>query len=484
MLVFSTKIPLKAESTRSQWVALFKEWVVNAKRYKIYEADFNGFDCAGHAPIEIDKGDQKFAITFYKDDTITLAACRLECRSHDEVWVTQNVAYEEAGRKFLVVQTHCIKKEYIGQLPKPAPPFTIKLFIRNGLCDMDGSFPITDRPVPMSDQYIEPCTQVMQGQGDGIMPVVYVSSYYWPTEMDVRSLARDLQGIAHVVEETDYEMSKKLRDASNGQNVYGGYVGVYFPGHSYRRKFADQFYTEGTAKDKMAEEIIYTIRNALLNKADATRYSWEHIKTLQHKQKVGKLQVDTASLEELRAWYNEFMDENTRLSDELTEVKSANTKLFEENQRLSAILEGYQSTEGTEKVALLQLGKEHDLYPGEHNDTLIDILTSSLNTLGEGTRPYHIVQSILKANKKNGTGAKIEQAVKKIFKGDGDILNADTMRTLQHMGFSVEKGKKHIELVFGNDNRYQFTTAATPGDHRGGNNMISIICRKLFVKSK
>lgn len=484
MLVFSTKIPLKQDTTRADWVSLFKEWVVNAKRYPIFESDFEGFDCSGHEPIEISREDCTFAITYYKDDIVTLVACKLETRNPDEVWVTQNVAYEEAGKKYLVVQTHCIKKEYIGKLSKPATPYTVKLFIRNGMCDLDGAFPISDRPIDMTEEYLVPCAQAMQGAGDGIMPIVYISSYYWPPEMDVRALARDLQGIAHVLVEPDYEMSKQLREVSGSKNVYGGYVGVYFPGYTYRRKFAPHYYPDGTAKYRMAEDIVDTIRSALLNKADATQYSWEHIRSLQHKQKVGKLQIATASLDELQEWYDAFLDENARLTQELEESKAARVQLYEENQRLAAMLEGYHTSTTTEKTSLLQTGKERDLYPSEQHDILIDVLTASLSILGENTRPYHIVQSILKANKKGGMGDNIEATIKQVFKGRGDILGAETKRTLSSIGFRVEKGKTHISLIFADDNRYQFTCAATPSDHRAGNNTISTICKKLFVRSK
>ena len=484
MLVFSTKIPLRSDSSRPQWVALFIEWVVNAKRYPFVESDFASFDCNGHSPIEITKGRYTFSITYYKDESVTLAACRLETKNSGEIWITQNTAYEEANQKYLLVQTHCIKKDYIGNLPKARTPFTVKLFIRNGMCALDGALPITDTPLKMSAEYVDQCAQTMQGFGDGIMPIVYVSKYYWPTELDTLALAQVLQGIAHVIYEDDYDMSKTLRKASNGQNVYGGYIGVYFPGHSYRRKFVDHFYPDGLAKQEMAEDIITTIRTALLNKADASRYSWENIMALQHKQKVGKLQVDTATLEELREWYDAFNKENERLSNELNDAKSTNAKLYEENLRLADIIDGYQATSGNDKATLLQTGKERDLYPGEHNDILIDVLSSSLSILEENTRPYHIVQSILNANKKKGTASQIEKTIRQLFKGKGDILHPNSMRTLSSIGFKVEKGNRHLSLTFGDDNRYNFTCSCTPGDHRSGNNMASQICKKLFVRSK
>lgn len=485
MLVFSTKIPLRKETTRSQWVSLFKEWVVNSKHYPFLERDFESFDFDHYEPVKITKNQFTFSITYYEDDVVTLAACKLETKNHGETWITQNVAYEEAGRKYLLVQTHCIKKEYIGSLPSPKTPYTVKLFIRNGMCDLDGIFPITDKPIEMCEQYIEGCAQAMQGAGDGILPIVYVSHYYWPSELDTKTLARTLQGIAHVIVESDFETSQALREASHDNNVYGGYIGVYFPGYSYRRKFADFFYAEGTAKYRMADDIVSTIRSALLNKADATKYSWDRIKSLQHKQKVSKLQIDTATLEDLREWYENFNEENERVTAKLKDCERTNVKLYEEIDRLNAIIECYKTSTNAEKTALLQYGSELDLYPGEHNDILIDVLSASLRNLGSNTRPYHIVQSILKANKRKGIGDSIEQTIKQVFKGKGDIRNATARRTLSNIGFTIKQGERnHYSLTFGNDNRYNFTTASSPSDYTGGNNMVSDICKRLFVRTK
>lgn len=485
MLVFSTKIPLRQETTCAQWVSLFKEWVVNSKHYPFCESDFVGFDCNALEPIKISKEPFTFAITYYEDETVTLAACKLETITQGETWITQNVAYEEDGRKYLLVQTHCIKKEYIGSLPSPKTPYTVKLFIRNGMCAPDGVFPITDKPIEMCEQYIDGCAQAMQGSGEGVMPIVYISHHYWPSEIDTKALARNLQGIAHVIVEPDFETSQILREASHDNNVYGGYIGVYFPGYSYRRKFADSFYPEGTAKYKLANDIVATIRNALLNKADATKYSWDRIKSLQHRQKASKLQLDTASLEELQEWYDTFEKENERLTAKLKDCERTNVKLYEEIDRLNAILECYKTSTNAEKTALLQLGSESDLYPGEHNDILIDILAASLRNLDPNTRPYHIVQSILQANKRKGIGDTIEQTIKQVFKGKGDIRSSSAKRSLSNIGFTITQGEKnHYSLTFCNDNRYNFTTASSPSDYTGGNNMVSDICKRLFVRTK
>lgn len=59
--------------------------------------------------------------------------------------------------------------------------------------------------------------QIIQGNGQITMPVVYIIHDYW------------LHGLSHVLAEHDTATSTALKEASNGRNVYHGYIGLYFP---------------------------------------------------------------------------------------------------------------------------------------------------------------------------------------------------------------------------------------------------------------
>jgi len=255
---------------------LFIDWVVYSKRYPFEAKDFEGYDVNGHENLDISKEGYTFSITFFKDDNLTLAACKLVTANESEVWTTLNVAVFEKDTKFLSVQTHCTKRIFSAFLPKAKSPFTVKLFLRNNMCALDGGLPVIDRPILMTPELIPICGKIMQGNGQITMPVVYISHDYWPLDIDTAGLAKELQGLAHVLVEQDTATSMALKEASNGRNVYRGYIGLYFPGASYCRKFN---LTE-ISGEQACNEIIDIVKSTLLNKADAARYTWEEIKAM------------------------------------------------------------------------------------------------------------------------------------------------------------------------------------------------------------
>ncbi len=51
MLVFTTKIPLKADTTQKQCVELFIKWVSDAYQYPFAYHDFAEYDCEGHQDL-------------------------------------------------------------------------------------------------------------------------------------------------------------------------------------------------------------------------------------------------------------------------------------------------------------------------------------------------------------------------------------------------------------------------------------------------
>ncbi len=477
MLVFSTKIPLRKETTRPQCVKLFIEWVVNARRYPFEASDFEDYDINGHENLEITKSIYTFSITYYKDDNLYLAACKLVTATGDEIWTTLNVAVFEKDARFISVQTHCTKTIFSDSLPRAKPPFTVKLFLRNDLCASDGGLPVTDKPISMTRELIPVCGQIMQGKGRITMPVIYISHDYWPLDIDAKGLAHELQGLAHVLVEEDHETSLALKEASNGKNVYRGYIGLYFPGAYYCRRFN----LAEMPGEQVCSEIIGVVKASLLNKADAARYTWEEIKAMQGRQKVGKLQVDKAELGEMKEWYATFMDENERLEKELASEKESKAKLFDENQRLHGILDGYRKADRREQPAIVRAGKEKDLYPGEQADLLMEILRQRLSSLEINSRPYEIIESVLKANKANGNGGKIQETIRRVLSDGGDINSGAAKRELESIGFSVTKDGKHYKLVFAENPRYSFTVSVTPSDYRTGQNEISEICGKLFL---
>jgi hypothetical protein len=59
-------------------------------------------------------------------------------------------------------------------------------------------------------------------------------------------------------------------------------------------------------------------------------------------------------------------------------------------------------------------------------------------------------------------------------------MDAKLRATLKKLGFSILEDGKHFKIKFNDDNRYMFAFPKSPSDHRGGKNMASDICKKLF----
>lgn len=118
------------------------------------------------------------------------------------------------------------------------------------------------------------------------MPVVYITRDYWgKNAVSPLYLAQQLSGMAHVIDEETPKFTQRLRIDTNGNNVYGGYVGLYFPDSAYCRKFGADYYSD--PKD-MLRDIVDSVWKSLINRLDSANYNWNQILVLQAKQKINK----------------------------------------------------------------------------------------------------------------------------------------------------------------------------------------------------
>ena len=88
MLVFSTRLPIRAEVTQQECLELFLEWL-NGSPY--YPTDEICFDVNSHDDYDYTKENITFSVRCFKDESIELSACRLENREANAIW--DNVVY-------------------------------------------------------------------------------------------------------------------------------------------------------------------------------------------------------------------------------------------------------------------------------------------------------------------------------------------------------------------------------------------------------
>lgn len=161
------------------------------------------------------------------------------------LWRTESVLRKDAanGNQSLVrLRTQCLAHIYGAHLQSPLKPYLIKSFLKNGWGGNDQAFTVADQPIWLrdDDKGLETARMVALGEATKWLPVVYISAVTrgWSLgKREIGKLAYDLGGVAHVVVEPNRGFSFRLRDESEGQNVYGGAIGLVLPERGLVRRY-------------------------------------------------------------------------------------------------------------------------------------------------------------------------------------------------------------------------------------------------------
>ena len=473
MLVFSTRIPLKAEVSQEDCLKVFVDWIIDSPHYKIKKIDY---DVSSHDDYEHTEGSVTVSFRHFKNEHVALSACRLENREEKAVWFNDCIFLNENGKQSLLVQLNYNRTNYSARIPKINKPYVIRKFIEKGFCSDDEGIPVVDVPLEVEQGYYDTCVDIMKGIHAYKMPTVYVSCDYWGnTDINPIFLAQQLSGIAHVFVEKKHETADALREDTDGNNAHTGYVGIYFPGTKYCQKHSLAYYED---HKEMTWEIIASVRNALVNRIDASIFNWNQIIALQSRQKMNEFQnVSEQDKAELDAYMAAFDSETEELREQ---VKELNRQLFAVRSQLDAYKASMNGNDADS--CFYKMGLEPNLYPSERTDLLYSILSQVQDRYEQNSRAYKIITSLLEANPQVGECARIVQCVHDVF-GNGDALNKVGKSKLKDAGFSLSEEGSHYKLVFHNP-QYMFSVAKTPSDHREGKNLASDICKIIDIDKK
>ena len=476
MLVFSTRFPLKNDVPMEECVRIFTDWIIQSPHYGINSIDY---DAKSNTNFELIQEPVKIFIKKISLPHGGLIACRLEYSNAPAVYRFDCIILNESGEKSVLIQLNRNCTDFNVKLPHVKKPYIVRSFIEKGLCKDDAGIPISDTPLT-AEEYFDICAAAINGTHHNALPVVYVSRDYWnTTAVNTTHLAQQLGGVAHVFVESKRDTSFMLRDATDGKNVYTGYVGIYFPKSTYCRKFAIGDYR--TPKE-MSRAITNTVWGALINRLDSSFYNWNQIAAMESKQKLIEWESKHQS-EDIQI--NQFIaDCDEEIRDLHQQIDRLNTQL------LSAQSKGdfYQSRISDLEQALdcrdtfYKPGSVHCLYPSERNDLLYSILSQVKGRFPDDSHARRLIDSMLEANPRKGDWRKIKEGIHAVL-SDGGKLNGSKKSKLSELGFTITEEGKHYKMTFRNP-EYMFTTSKTPSDYCSGDNLASEICKKLDIEWK
>lgn len=482
MLIFSTKLPVKETFTKQKFFELVVRWNQDSPHHRIDGIEWDG-GCRHRW------GDMKNMLEITEYDDVA-AAHFVQNEQFGVHWTTEFILH--AGRKEIGIYLSREATENTVYFHKEfKPPYFLKLLMRENVLGADVGLHISGYPHSFGATADERqvLTQLcLEDDGTFRLPVVYLTRD-WFTEhcvIDEGELARRLCGVAHVLVESDKDVSRALKDLCNGQNVYNGGMAIYFPSVSATAKRFVPY--EGMDTEKVMTQMVRMIFRYMNQQKRERIDTWDGIQMLQMRRQADQLLEEKRRIEETRKQTSkekeQYWKEKEQYWGEYVKAQKQVEELTKQNARLQSELAGLRArVDSMGENPLLYYGDEREFYQGEMLEFVRTALSEKLDRLPKEKdrhlRCADVLQDLLNANESEEIQAQRQTELKRVLKG-ARTLTASIRRTLIDMGFRITSEGKHHKLTYYNDDRYIVTMSKSGSDRRGGDNLISEIKTRVY----
>lgn len=432
-------------------------WILDSPHTKIAQEELARFN--SKEEFSFKKDEEEIGYSRAEDEFGSCAhSLRYKKGNESLKWITE-ISYIKSSDDFLVSvkagQESSSAVSNYGEVKKPV--IVIRLLDRFG-GGLDGDLPVAIDPIYLKEGEVgfRLAEALINGESINRLPVVYVSASRIGHRLIPSRLARKLSGMAHVIVEPSREFSNKIRASVNSRNVYGGAVGIYWPGGSgvtlFRRDKLD-------AKE-FENEIYEKVCSALLTLSPGKKCSWDEVGHIKNRNAIRNLKRDGDSATELVALYE----------NELEEKEQTIRSLSHDIERLGAKIRSLESKNLVQGGLVLAKGDEDDFFDNEILSVVIDALKDHLEkSVHPNSRRAHILKSILDSNLVESDHDERIASVKAALRGYKD-MNKKIRSVFEELGFSLASDGKHWKIIYQEDDRYSYVLPKTGSDHRGGLN--------------
>lgn len=474
MSSFYTAFPISRELNTDDFLPLCIEWVSGIKgslipKSTLHELILN----KNHAIAHEKESAESFYVNSYGSDINGI-----QYIIHDDdgrIWTTDIVAITSGTNPIISIHTHCKSDSFIKTVNTPKPPYIIKTILNKNLGGVDDFLPIRNEPYFISPSDIEQFSLILRGDEDIQLPIVYCSCIEKNKyDVNVKKLAFELGGLAHVVCEPNRAFSYQLRKAliNSDTNIpTNGGINVIFPDHSgdisYKKK------TGVKSIGNIIEEIKAVIISALSGKTHHPTCSMEYLKSRIHSEKLKAITLDSNAktaehdntISALKKAIIEKDGEIIKSREEIEKLRKFITKMKEDNFKNYGIQ--------------LSRGAEEELYQDEFRHIIVTELHKSLQTHDAKNRRQHVLQSIITGNSEfNRIPPHIEEIKESISRMEN--MSQKDISQLRSCGFELTTENKHYKFAYMNDARYTLTMAKTPSDRRNAKNNAGDFTKLIF----
>ena len=473
MLIFSTRLPVKDTLTKGKFFELVIRWNQDSPHHRIDGIEWDG----GYRHRW---GDMKnmLEITEYND----VAAAHFVQSEHGVHWTTEFILHTER-REIGIYLSREATENTVYFHKEFKPPYCLKLLMRENVLGSDGGLAISEYPQSFgaaADERKVLAQLCLEDDSAFRLPVVYLTREWFIEHcvVDEGVLARRLCGVAHVLVESDKDVSRTLKDLCHGKNVYNGGMAVYFPSVSAAAKRFIPY--DGMDVEKVMTQMVRMIFRYMNQQKREPLDTWDGIQMMQMRRQTKQLLAEKRRIEENR---KQTSKEKEQYWDEYVKAQTQVEALTEQNARLQselAVLRARVDSMG--ENPLLYYGDEREFYQGEMLEFVRTALSEKLDRLPKEKdrhlRCADVLQDLLNANESEEIQAQRQTELKRVLKGYR-TLTPEIQSTLIDAGFRITDGK-HYKLTYYDDERYTVTMAKSGSDWRGGENLISEIRKRIY----
>lgn len=489
MIVYRTLFPLDKTASIEDFSNEVKNWLLKSPHYSkklIREA----FEESSWMALNDSATLQRVS---FKDEQKESLAFQIINNDSNKVWTTSIVATSIDSQTVFSCNTSLEFKIPERSFVQPKAPIIVSNILSKKLCGKDGMLQLSNKPHMLSAHDIDKTAKILKGEGSNLLPVIYVSvTFAGKQPFHVGKLAEKVAGLAHVLVEPDRAFSNRLRISTNGQNSFGGAIGIYWPKGIGKDVFYRDFHSDhDTFLESIHKKCLQALTQSSLPpyvnfnniSAEANR---KRILTFAQKQE-SKTNSHTSELEKDIKEYEEILkiyeDESNALKKNIAELEDDNHRL---NDKLTYFTQLMKTS--SKESGLLSLGNFSQLYSGEILSYLSRILEKEKESLSRGSRTSKrqrdILDNLVSENPDNNKRLTeiieiVDQAMSE-FKSSNS-LTSKAKNLLQNAGFTITEEGKHYKITIGVDQTYSLTMPKTPSDPRSIDNLRSQILNTFFT---
>ena len=471
MIIFSTKFFVKKELTMEKFIDLAFEWINGSPHY-----GFGSVCWSGKPLYEIESEKQKLSIV--QSDDKKVLALRLENRDDENVIWTNDFVYEEGELNNTVIvrlaQDAADKESFVSR--KFNRPRLMKTILKLGYGAMDNDLPISDQVLLIKDDNLDKAEKIICGKTKYLLPVVYVTKRFIDnsTILDIKELAKDLAGTAHVLVEDSTELSSKLKDRTEGKNPFNGAVHIYYTDKVGSRIVPDEFENGNLFRTKVVNSVCRRLAQVKVE----DKYTWG---TIRYQNLLAQYRQDQKQSLELEKACDEILEIKEKEHAQIVEDMEA--ELNELRSKVQNYEYAFQNRKKEQHGNIVIDCSEAEFFDGEIKDMIMMLLQDEKKKMDadpnqKGWRRYHVLKALLEDNAIIGKGKELERELKDIL-SKVDKVNAKDRKRLTELGF-VSRENKHNKLYFHDDDRYIVTLGKTPGDSHAAANAASIAINTII----